>query len=160
MRIFTADWISWRKKHGTKVQLLTLLTIEKLSPSFGSRQHPTVFQRGENTGAKRKGGEIKRQKTGSLDFCTFRTLTSKPSETALSFLTWGKVKAAGYIDHGRNVFLFRNISIKKFLKQLGEGGVQFSINTSLNSLCCLFLSLAWQSLNSCSNPRITCWQST
>lgn len=39
---FTGDWISRRREHGPKVQLLTLLTIEKRSLSFGRRQHPTV----------------------------------------------------------------------------------------------------------------------
>lgn len=67
---FAGDWISRRKKHGPKVQLLTLLTIEKLSP-FGRRQHPTAPQGGDNTGAKGKRGKIKSQKTVVLDFCTF-----------------------------------------------------------------------------------------
>lgn len=166
MRIFTGDWISWRKKHGPKVQLLTL-TIEKPSPSLGRRQHPTVPPppRGENTGAKGKGGKIKSQKTVSLDFCTFWALTSKSvwnSTLKKKKKTWGKVNAVGYIDHGRNVFLCRNNPIKNLRKQLGEGGAS-SLLTPLSfpfAVCfCLSLDHPWI-LALPSPPPILCLQST
>lgn len=146
MRIFTGDWISWRKEHGPKDQLLTLLTIEKLSPSFGRRQHPTVPQRGENTGAKGKRGKIKSQQTASLDFCTFWTLPLKISWNSTFFPNPKKSKGCRLHRRGRDVFLCRNIPIKNFSETTRWGGVQ-SLLILLSipfAVCfCLWLDNPW-----------------
>lgn len=118
---FTGDWISRRKKHGPKVQLLTLLTIEKRSPSLGGRQHPTVPQRGENTGAKGKGGKIKSQKTVCLDFVYILYIDFENFLKQHFFSNPRKSKGCRLHRRGRDVFLCRNIPIKIFVKQLGEG---------------------------------------
>lgn len=68
---FTGDWISRRKKHGPKVQLL-VLTIEKLPPVLWGEDHILQSPKGEKTPEQREREEkIKSQRTVSLDFCTF-----------------------------------------------------------------------------------------
>lgn len=151
MRIFTGDWISWRKKAWSKSPITDINNWKAVS-LFGEKT--TSYStppppRGENTGAKGKGGKIKSQKTVSLDFCTFWALTSKSvwnSTLKKKKKTWGKVNAVGYIDHGRNVFLCRNNPIKNLRKQLGEGGAS-SLLTPLSfpfAVCfCLSLDHPW-----------------
>lgn len=77
---FTSDWISWRKKRSSKVQLLTLLTIEKAVSLFWEKATSSSTpspQRGQNARAKGRGGKAGGREQASLGSCTFGTLTSE-----------------------------------------------------------------------------------